>query len=484
MNEPRRSEPWIWILGSAVFCLLVSPEPLLLDEETHLYIAKHTSFQRPYDWAMPFPPFQETGFIFAHPPLFHWWLKLVGNSIVTALPWLILWWAGGWKLAKHCQVSPRWTMGLLLCSAGVMMPLTRSLMPDLMVSALALYALSIYLSVADDDTPKIIWSGVLLGLAMWTKYPAIMLLFLPLLLENSTSKLVYFTLSAINVFLLGEVWLFLQYEQWHLLTVLQESDVVGRGSIGNRVFGIPVRLGLAALPMALIGIRRHPFFPLGVIGIGVYLLDLSLGLCLALGLSAFSLIWKGDRWMSIWVALVMLGIAVGHNYTAPRYWLFATVPLAILAAKHLENWPNAHRWGLMGVAFLWCTAIGYTERHHAEQSVNLAATVLQEWPEDLSIEDSSFSGEWTFRAAMSEQGIPPFDGTQSLVLTALNSAGWTPHEDDAWEQVHSWDGHSSHMLLSSSRRSTGWYADTLGVYPLQVLWTAEPIERVELWKRR
>ena len=85
---------------------------------------------------------------------------------------------------------------------------------------------------------------------------------------------------------------------------------------------------------------------------------------------------------------------------------------------------------------------------------------------------------------MSERGIPPFDGTQSLVLTALNSAGWTPHEDDEWIQVHAWDGHNTRMLLSSSRASIGWYADTLGVYPVQLLSTAEPIERVELWKRR
>ena len=60
MNEPRRSEPWIWILGSAVFCLLLSPDPLLLDEETHRYIAENID-SKPYDWAMPFLHFTKPG---------------------------------------------------------------------------------------------------------------------------------------------------------------------------------------------------------------------------------------------------------------------------------------------------------------------------------------------------------------------------------------------------------------------------------------
>ena len=151
----------------------------MADEETHWYIAKNTSILKPYDWAMPFPPFHETGFVFAHPPLFHWWLKLVGDSLFAALPWLLLWWRGVWNLASHCKVSPQWTMGLLLGSAGVVMPLTRSLMPDLMVSSLGLYALSVYLSTDLEERWSIVGGGMVLGLAMWTKYPALLLLFVP-----------------------------------------------------------------------------------------------------------------------------------------------------------------------------------------------------------------------------------------------------------------------------------------------------------------
>ena len=483
MTEPRRPESWLWILGSAILCLLLSPEPLLLDEETHLYIATYASFERPYDWSMPFPPFHETGFVFAHPPLFHWWLKMVGDSLFTALPWLILWWSGVWKLATHFETSPRWTFGLMLCSAGVVMPLTRTMMPDLMVSALGLYAVSLYLTTENEQTLKIIWSGVLLGLAMWTKYPAIILLFLPMLLEKNETKLVYFTLSAINVLLLGELWVFLEYDQWHLLTVLQESDVVGRGSVGHRVFGIPVRIGLAALPMALVGVRRHPFFPIGVIAVGIYLLDFSLGLWLALGLSSLSLVWKGNRWLVVWIGLVLLGVVVGHNYTAPRYWLVAMAPLAILAVKHLQEWTPSHRWGLIGVSFLLCAVLVYTERFHADQSVQLSNTALAELPVGIPKESLSFSGEWTFRSKMLQEGIKPFDGTQSLVLTAVNSAGWTPHAEEGWTKVTEWVGTEYPLLLSSSKHSVGWYADTLGVNPIQILSTPTPIERVELWKR-
>ena len=366
----------------------------------------------------------------------------------------------------------------------VVMPMTRSLMPDLMVSALGLYALSIYLSRDLKDRWSIVGGGVLLGLAMWTKYPAILLLFVPLILERNAHKLAYFVLPAINVFLLGEMWLFFQYDQWHLLTVLSESDVVGRGALGHRAFGIPIRLGLSALPMALVGVRRHPFFPLGVIAVGIYLLDWKLGLCLALGLSTLGLMWKGDRWMSVWIGLVLLGVVVGHNYAAPRYWLVAMVPLAILACRHLQQWSLGHRWGLLGVSFLWATGMLFTERHHAEQSVKLAMTALSKLPADLNKDSLAFSGEWTFRSQMLDVGIVPFDGTQSLVLTAVNAAGWTPHVEEGWQLLESWEAAGSYMRLSSSADSVGWYADTLGAYPVWMSGAAEPIERVELWKKQ
>ena len=482
MNEPRRSESWIWILGAAVLCVVLSPEPLLLDEETHLYIANHTSILKPYDWVMPFPPFHETGFVFAHPPLFHWWVKLVGDSILTAVPWLLLWWSGVWRLARHCRVSPRLSMLILMASAGVLLPLTRSVMPDLMVSALGVTALSLYLSTT--KTAKVIASGVCLGLAMWTKYPAVLLLFIPMIVETDSRKVYTFVGTALGVFGVGELWIYIHYEQWHLLTVIVEADIVGRSPLGSRVFGLPVRLGLAALPIALVGVKRHPFYPLGVLGVGVYYLDLSLGLCLALGLSALGLFWKAERWMGVWAGLVLLGVVVGHNYVSPRYWLLAMPPLAILASKQMMDWKGWHLGLLFSFSAVWTAGILHTERLHADTSAALSQQALSELPAEVSIDDMAFSGEWTFRSEMLKAGVQPFDDQQQVVLTAVNSAGWTPPSDSNWVLLKTWEGGNGHFRLSSSEDSIGWYADTLGVYPIQVSTVGKPIERVELWKRQ
>ena len=45
----------------------ISSHPIL-DEGSYLWIAKRFSFAKPYDWPLPFPPFDDA-FVFAHPPL-------------------------------------------------------------------------------------------------------------------------------------------------------------------------------------------------------------------------------------------------------------------------------------------------------------------------------------------------------------------------------------------------------------------------------
>ena len=136
----------------------------------------------------------------------------------------------------------------------------------------------------------------------------------------------------------------------------------------------------------------------------------------------------------------------------------------------------------------------YTERIHANEIVRLTTQIEtdlhNEYPN--SIEEIAFSGEWTFRQQMLERGYLPFDHegshtqnmAQKMVLTAVNSAGWTPHTDDGWTKVQMWEAQSVHVRLSVPEDSVGWYADTLGFYPVQLLRLAKPIDRVELWKKQ
>jgi len=482
----------IWILLATLLSVLLSPSPLLLDEETHLWIAQQAAWFAPYDWAMPFPPFHETGFVFAHPPLFLWWLKLTGDSVFTAVPWLLLWWWSAWKLAEQHQVSPKLVLGMMLASAGVLMPLSRSMMPDLMVSALGAAALVLY-GKAESRSSNVV-AGCILGLAMWTKYPAVMLIVIPILWEKKFGKLLPFVCGALGVFFCGEFWIFMEYGEWHLWTVLQEAQVVGRGELSSRVVGLPLRLGLALLPMALIGLSVRPMFPLVIGLIGLFVWGDSTAIYLTLGTGVMALLWKGNRWLVSWVLLVWLGVVVGHNYASPRYWLVTCIPLSVLAVQHCVDWKQWKQWTVIGVATLWMGTLMYTERIHANEIVRLTTQIEtdlhNEYPN--SIEEIAFSGEWTFRQQMLERGYLPFDHegshtqnmAQKMVLTAVNSAGWTPHTDDGWTKVQMWEAQSVHVRLSVPEDSVGWYADTLGFYPVQLLRLAKPIDRVELWKKQ
>ena len=232
----------------------------------------------------------------------------MGNSLFTALPWLVLWWRGVWNLATHYKVSPQWTIGLLLGSAGVVMPLTRSLMPDLMVSSLGLYALSVYLSTDLEDRWSIVGGGIVLGLAMWTKYPAILLLFVPLILERNTRKLAYFVLPPSMCFCWGGVALCpvrsvaftyrVVRKSWSWCarqSCLWNTDTVGFGCLTDGTDWV-----------------RHIHFPCGCYRRRSIPTRLETGILLALGLSALGLVWKGDRWMSVWIGLVLLGVVVGQ----------------------------------------------------------------------------------------------------------------------------------------------------------------------------
>ena len=138
--------------------------------------------------------------------------------------------------------------------------------------------------------------------------------------------------------------------------------------------------------------------------------------------------------------------------------------------------------GLLVVSFLWTTGMLFTERLHAEQSVKLAK------PHCLDCHRHQQRLSCLFRRVdlsirNVDAGIEPFDGTQSLVLTALNAAGWMPHAEDGWNSSNRGMQRRVHATVLIGR-SIGWYADTLGAYPVWMSGAAEPIERVELWKRQ
>ena len=106
-------------LGADWFCS-VSSTSRVLDEETYLYIAEQIQPKRPYDWILPWPPYDtEDAFVFAHPPLFLWWIwlltSLVGagvgaSKLMAALPFQVML---GAAAAVLCPSATAW---LCCCS--------------------------------------------------------------------------------------------------------------------------------------------------------------------------------------------------------------------------------------------------------------------------------------------------------------------------------------------------------------------------------
>jgi hypothetical protein len=224
--------------------------------------------------------------------------------------------------------------------------------------------------------------------------------------------------------------------------------------------------------------------------VGLFVWGDSTAIYLTLGTGVMALLWNGNRWLVSWVLLVWLGVVVGHNYVSPRYWLVTCIPISVLAVQHCKDWMLWKQWTAIGIATLWMSALMYTERIHANEIVRLTAQIEadlnNEYPN--STKEMVFSGEWTFRQQMLKRGYLPFDhersATQEMVLTSVNSAGWTPHTDEGWEKLQTWEGESVHVRLSVPEESVGWYADTLGFHPVQFLRIAKPIDRVELWKKQ
>ena len=104
-------------------CALLTHGLPALDEESYLWIANEMSWARPYDWQLPWPPYDDA-FIYAHPPLFLWWVKsllvLEGESLlcletcVGELPWqFVIGSAVGWLLQYR---ERRWALfAVLFC---------------------------------------------------------------------------------------------------------------------------------------------------------------------------------------------------------------------------------------------------------------------------------------------------------------------------------------------------------------------------------
>ena len=465
----------------------------VLDEETYLYIAEQLQPKRPYDWILPWPPYDtEDAFVFAHPPLFLWWIWLLTS-----------WFEFGLGTSKFLAAFP--FQVLLGCAAAVLLPrhnrtalfffcatpivsltIARGLMPDLSVSALGAAAMaSWWLGEQRKSDHFTVAAGVFIGAATMVKYPGALLFLVPLLHSETRRRMMLCFAAGLSVWLMGEFWLWTIYGRFHLLEVLVRANEISRGPLVARAAGVLIRLSIGAPLILLLAVQRPQWSLVGVIfGAALWwwaalpwaLLPLAIiGGAAFLSLVAAFAHKHSESWLATWALVVLIGVIGGHNFAAPRYCLPAMLPLTVLIFRHSIRPFSPLVMGLVGlcsVGLSWM--IGSGERRYVRAAAELAETVSSTYTSGY------FSGEWTFRYAMRQAGWTFWRGEalcDQHIAVALQAAPAAVSE--FWTPIQHWDGDSGSIRLLHAKTSTGYYAETVGKMPL--MWSNGPLEQVQLW---
>lgn len=509
--------------------LLTAPMPVL-DEESYLDIAGQLDPARPYGWWRPWQPWglsqPEDAYVYAHPPLFVFWVKawlsqgqglpVSAVKLAAGLPWaMLLGWSAG-RLAERLTRQP-WLAAVAFLTAPVtLLGLQRGLMPDLMCASLGALGVASWVEgrAVPEGLPflRIRWlllAGVAIGAASFTKYPALVLL-VPLILHarrvGSVTALGWVALGFLGVWGAGEAWLWSLYDRVHLVEVLTRAGEIGRGPLTGRTLGVLSRLGLlgvSALPFLLgSGTRRLPLAlgagvflaasgapagtPLvaqvvlaGLSGVGVFVFLESLR---GAGRSPLDRDDGNGLLLSSWVGVVLVAVVLTHNYAAPRYLLPLLLPLALLAGRSAERRPGGLALLVAGGALQLALGLVVTVAEHrfAHAQVQAAEDALRVAGEQRT---GFFAGEWTFRWRLEQAGWAWWDGasplpTGSLVISATQAV--PAALPDTWEALQAFPAALGTVRVIDTEASVSLYSETIGVLPLGG--SRGPLETAHLWE--
>lgn len=517
-------------MAAGLCVVLLSSGVPVLDEESYLDIAAQLDWRRPYSWWRAWQPWglerPADAYVYAHPPLFVFWVKawlaqgsalpVAAVKVAAGLPWaMLLGWSAG-RLAERFTRQPWWAAVVFLTAPITLLGLQRGLMPDLMCSALG--ALGIVSWVEGCATPpsrsflRVRWlvlAGLALGAASFTKYPALALL-LPLALHARRLAVVpalgWVALGFVSVWGAGEAWLWGVYGRVHLFEVLERAGEIGRGPLPGRTLGAVARLGLlgiSALPFLLgSGSRRLPL----ALGAGVFLcatgapegtpLRAQIALAGLAGLGVFVLLETlrevqgspqdrrdGDSLLlGSWVAVVFAAVVIAHNYSAPRYLLPLLVPLALLAARSAERRVGGLTLLASSAVLQLALGLGVTVAEHrfAHAQVEAAERALEAAGSEAS---GVFSGEWSFRWRLEQAGWRWWDGQAplppgSLVISATEAV--PAALPAAWAPKHTLPAASATVRVVDTEASVSLYSETIGVLPLGA--ARGPLETALVWE--
>ena len=508
--------PW-WVLGSALLVYAVAlAKPLAIDEESYRWLGRSLAWGDPYAWVRAWQG--QEGWLYAHPPLYLWWMHMWSGvaalplARLSALPWVLLWAGASALWMRRTTHHPEVAGVAWLGSATVVLGLQDSLMIDLPYVALSTAALAFYREGQSDRRARwMLLGGLALGAAVETKYPAALLV--PVLLLHGLRRGLpaTFWAPALGIVAGVEGWLFAQHGEWHPAAVWRSRAVVAHGPLAGRVLGAFAR---AALLPASAGLAY--FKPVhAAIGTGLAVAallwahpsGLELGglafllLCAALGATAFvrglnGLLQsplrrrKGDRDDGILlggaIVATFVGVAAMHNYAAARYLLPAATPLAIVLARSAEDRPWGKRVQLLtsGIGAFVAAGVAIADWQFCAAGEEAAARGIAA-AEARDLPPGYFAGEWSGRAVLeaagwTRMGDPAAVEPGSHVLVLGNSGGKVP---ETWEPVQVEEVDDRFPLrVVDVRGHIGLYAETLGALPLGV--TGHPLETAVLYEVR
>lgn len=494
--------PWLsptrWLPAALVALALVAlPKPPVIDEESYLWLGKNVSFADPYAWTRAWQG--ESGAVYAHPPLFLWWMKLASwlehpaaLRLFAGVPFVALY---GWAAAlwmRRTTHHPYLAAAALLGSTTVVLGVQDTLMIDLPYVALLTLALAAYREGLEDD--KRAWysiAGCALGLAVETKYPAA--LAIPVLMASPVRPPpLAFWAPLIGIVGGVEGYLFAVRGEWHPWVVWQNRELIAHGPLDNRALGTLARAALLPVGVSLLLTRPlHIAVGAGLSVVAVawarppelsassvaFLLGLSafggalLSRATAGALSPVTRRRKGDRGDSRMLGGIVLvvvgGVVLLHNYAAARYLWPAAVPIAILVARSAEEVAQGKRALLITAAAgaLLALSLALADWKFAAAHTSVARAVVA-----AKIETKAFMGEWGFRYVLEADGWQRIEASEavagSLVVVEDQSGGHVPA---SWEALERFPGTDRFPLrVVDVRHEAGLYSETLGPLPFTV----------------
>lgn len=523
MNTTR----WFCI-GLLVLLLPFLGKPPVADEESYLYMAASIADHpfSPYDWWRNWQPWgqavQSNSFHFAHPPLHLWWIcfwrNLVGEGallrLCAGLPWVLLFGVSASKLAQRCTRTPGLGLGLALSSPVLLLGLHDNLMIDLGALSLCTAAVATYRCGLDEKqglNPRhALWAGLLLGLAASYKYPS--LIGIPLLLLHlwrlkllGQSKRIWIGFGL--VFLSVQFFLYLQYNEFHLISAMASASEIDRSPLLQRGAGMLVRLGFALCPLALLLRPQKPALlglslALGVacllvLGRGdlglpgslflVFLATAGAVFSLRAGQACFSLSAEGPQnpqnqdnlLLGAWALLVLFSILLGHNYADSRYLLPAILPLSLLLVRSAER-ACLGTSKLRIAAILWAGVAllsAWADFRLAQATDALANEIAQ------TQKAARFSAEWTARYRLRTQGWSFWHPSESLppgdhVLIFSNAGSASPPKNGTITARFETKDHFPIRVLDW-QADAGYHSEQLGRLP--IAWGQGPLVSATLY---